>query len=225
MADDEKSSPGTAAFVPDFDTGEQSQPLKSAPAEHDPGTAAFVPDFDTGEQSQPLKSAPAEHDPGTGEMAALKAAQRSDVPDRTAIAASDAGAPVTEAPSALPAEPLPPPVQPVTVPGRYYYLRWWKFVLLLIGVWIVAAALGLVLFSWWYQADNKTPALFVVLVYTMMTTVGALMLAMIPGRPLLSALAIALSSAVFASLAAVAPVYGHHHCERTHHCVAGFVPY
>lgn len=201
MADDEESSPGTAAFVPDFDTGEQSQPVP--------------------EQSATL----AERGPSTGETPALKSAHHSDLSDPRATTPPDAGAPAAEVPPALSGEPLPPPVQPVTVPGRYYYLKWWKFVLLLIGVWIVAAAVGLALFSWWYQADNKTPALFVVLVYTTMTTVGALMLAMIPGRPLLSALAIALSSAVFASLAAVAPVYGHYHCERTHHCVAGFVPY
>ena len=201
MADDDESSPGTAAFVPDFDTGEQSQPLA--------------------EQSE----TPAEHGPSTHETPALKDAHLGDVPGRTPIAAPDAGAPAAEGPQALSGEPLPPPVQPVTVPGRYYYLKWWKFVLVLIGVWIAAAAVGMVLFSWWYQAENKTPAVFVVLVYTTVTTVGALMLAMIPGRPLLSALAIALSSAVFASLAAVAPVYGHYHCELTHHCVAGFVPY
>ncbi len=129
--------------------------------------------------------------------------------------------------AATPAAETPPasPVQSVTVPGRYYYVKWWKFALVLIGVWIVAAAVGMVLFSWWYHAGNKTPAVFVVLVYTVASTVGALMLAMIPGRPLLSALAIALSSAVFASLAAAAPLYGHYHCERTRHCVVGLVPY
>jgi hypothetical protein len=201
MADEDESSPGTAAFVPDFDTGEQSQPLA--------------------EQSQP----PAEHGPSTDELPALQGAQRSDVPDLTAIAASDPGAPAAEAAPALPGEPLPPPVQPVTVPGRYYYLKWWKFVLVLIGVWIAAAAVGMVLFSWWYHADNKTPVVFVVLVYTVVSIVGALMLAMIPGRPLLSALAVALSSAVFASLVAAAPLYGHYHCERTQHCVLGVVPY
>ena len=158
-------------------------------------------------------------------MAAQRAAQRSDVPDLTGIAGSNTGALAAETPSALPGEPLPPPVQPVTVPGRYYYLKWWKFVLVLAGVWIVAAAVGVALFSWWYHSNDKTPALFVVLVYTVASIVGALMLAMIPGRPLLSALAIALSSAVFVSLAAAAPLYGHYHCERTQHCVVGLVPY
>ena len=197
MADEEESSPGTAAFVPDFDTGEQSEPLKS----------------------------PTAHDPGADVMSALQAAHYRDVPDSTAIAASNADAPAGEAPSALPGEPLPPVVQPVTVPGRYYYVKWWKFLLMLVGVWIAAGAVGVVLFSWWYHADNKTPVLFVVLVYTVVSTVGALMLAMIPGRPLLSALAIALCSAVFASLAAAAPIYGHYHCQRTQHCVVGLVPY
>ena len=182
--------------------------------ESSPGTAAFVPDFDTGEQSEPLKLPPA-HEPGADDSSALPVARSGDVPDPTA----------SEAPSTLPGDALPPLVQPVTVPGRYYYLKWWKFVLVLVGVWIAAGAVGVALFSWWYTADNKTPALFVVLVYTVATTVGALMLAMIPGRPLLSALAIALTSAVFASLAAVAPIDGHHHCQRTQHCVLGLVPY
>lgn len=193
--------------------------------ESSPGTAAFVPDFDTGEQSQPLQSPPAAHQPSADEMAAIQSAQKHDGPDLTAGAASNADVPAVEAPSALPGEPLPPPVQPVNVPGRYYYLKWWKFILVLAGVWIAAAAVGVVLFSWWYHADNKTPAVFVVLVYTVASTVGALMLAMIPGRPLLSALAIALSSAVFASLAAAAPLYGHDHCQRTQHCLVGLVPY
>lgn len=197
MADEEESSPGTAAFVPDFDTGEQSEPLKS----------------------------PAAHEPGADDMSALQAAHYRDVPESTAIPASNAGATAGDAPPAPPGEPLPPLVQPVTVPGRYYYLKWWKFLLVLVGVWIAAGAVGVLLFSWWYHADNKTPALFVVLVYTVVCMVGALMLAMIPGRPLLAALAIALSSAVFASLAAAAPISGHYHCQRTQHCVMGLLPY
>jgi hypothetical protein len=192
--------------------------------ESSPGTAAFVPDFDTGEQSEPLKS-PAAYEPDADDMSALQAAHYRDAPDSTAIAGPNAGAPAGEAPSALSGQPLPPIVQPVTVPGRYYYLKWWKFLLVLVGVWIAAGAVGVALFSWWNHADNKTPALFVVLVYTVASIVGALMLAMIPGRPVLSAVAIALSSAVFASLVAAAPIYGHYHCQRTQHCVAGLVPY
>ncbi len=31
----------------------------------------------------------------------------------------------------------------VTVPGRYTYLKWWKFVLVVLGVWIGAGEVGL----------------------------------------------------------------------------------
>lgn len=198
-----------------------------------PGTAAFVPDFDTGEHSQPLESPPGEHEPTIDEWAALKAANSNGVADLTAIAASNAGAPSSEPMAAAPArlepalsdEQLSAPAQSVTVPGRYYYLKWWKLVLVLAGVWAVAAVIGLALFSWWYQSANKTPVTFVVLVYIVVCTVGAMMSAMVPDKPLISALAIALSSAVFASLVAAAALQGHYHCERTRHCVVGLVPY
>ena len=53
-----------------------------------------------------------------------------------------------------------------------------------------------------------------------------LILAMVPDRPLVSALAIALLSAVFASVVAAAPVYGKFYCEHSQrHCVAGVLPY
>jgi hypothetical protein len=34
-----------------------------------------------------------------------------------------------------------------------------------------------------------------------------------------------LMSAVFASVAAAAPLYGHYYCARTQHCVVGLIPY
>jgi hypothetical protein len=55
--------------------------------------------------------------------------------------------------------------------------------------------------------------------------VAGLMLAMVPGKPLISALAIAVMSAAFASVIAVAPLYGHYYCEVKGHCVAGVLPY
>ena len=50
------------------------------------------------------------------------------------------------------------------------------------------------------------------------------MLAMMQDRPLVSALAIAVMSAVFASVAA-APLYGYYYCQRTPHCLIGIIPY
>ena len=113
------------------------------------------------------------------------------------------------------------PVQPVNVPGRYLYLKWWKLVLVLLGVWAAAAVIGLGLFYWWYHSVDKTPAVFVVLVYVVVCIVGGVMLAMTQGRPLISALSIAMMSAPFASLVASAPLYGYYYCERVGHCLSG----
>jgi hypothetical protein len=51
-------------------------------------------------------------------------------------------------------------------------------------------------------------------------------MAMVPDRPLVSALAIALISAVFAAVVGAAPVYGKFYCEHSQrHCIAGVLPY
>jgi hypothetical protein len=117
------------------------------------------------------------------------------------------------------------PVQPVTVPGRYQYLRWWHLVLVLFGTWIVAGVVGLGLFYWWYHSVGKTPAVFTVLVYVVACAVGGVLLAMAEGRPLVSALSLAVMSGPFASVAAAAPLYGYYYCAHTGHCLIGVIPY
>jgi hypothetical protein len=117
------------------------------------------------------------------------------------------------------------PVQPVAVPGRYVYLRWWHLVLVLFGVWMVAGVVGLGLFYWWYHSIAKTPAVFTVLVYVVACAVGGVLLAMVEGRPLISALSLAVMSGPFASVAAAAPLYGYYYCAHTGHCLIGVVPY
>ena len=117
------------------------------------------------------------------------------------------------------------PVQSVTVPGRYLYLKWWKLLLVILGVWIVAAEVGLGLFYWWYHTVDKTPAVFVVLVYVVACAVAGVMLAMVQGRPLVSALSLAVMSGPFASVAAAAPLYGYYYCARVGHCLVGVIPY
>ena len=102
----------------------------------------------------------------------------------------------------------------VTVPGRYQYLKWWKLALVLLGVWIAAAEAGLSLFYWWYHTVDKTAAAFMVLVYVVACVVAGVMLAMVQGRPLISALSIAVMSGPFASVAAAAPLYGYYYCAR-----------
>jgi hypothetical protein len=127
----------------------------------------------------------------------------------------------TDAP---PSEALPV----IAVAGQYQYLKWWKFILMLLAVWVPAGAIGAGLFYWWSHdaSRHKTAVVFVVLAYVVVCTVAGLILAMVPDRPLVSALAIALLSAVFASVVAAAPVYGRFYCEHSQrHCVAGVLPY
>lgn len=112
---------------------------------------------------------------------------------------------------ALP-EPMPPPMpapaQPVAVEGSYQYLKRWMFVLLLVVGWLVAAAIGVGLYYWWYHSIDKTPPVFVVLIYVIVSCVAGLITAMVQGRPLVSAAAIALIAAPFGSALAAAALYG-----------------
>lgn len=122
------------------------------------------------------------------------------------------------------AGPAKPP-KPVVVEGQYRFLKWWQFALVLVGVWIPAAGIGLGLFSWWYALADKTPAVFVVVVYAAGCVVAGLIVAMVGEKPLLSAVALALMTAVFASAVAAAPLYGHHFCQHVERCVGGIIPY
>jgi RsiW-degrading membrane proteinase PrsW (M82 family) len=97
---------------------------------------------------------------------------------------------------------------PTVVPGVAQYLSRWRFVLVVAGVWIVAAAVGVGLYYWWYQSVDKTMPVFVVLVYLVSCIVGGLLSALVQNRPVLAATAIALMSAPFASTAAAAVLYG-----------------
>jgi hypothetical protein len=198
---DEESLPRTEPYTPAFDTGALGAP----PACGEPQPQE--PSGPEQESSQPKHEKP---DPAG-------------VPTATPAVDStvDAPPPVVAPPS----EPIPAPAQPVTVPSRYHYLKWWKLVLLIAGVWVVAAAIGLGLFYWWYHSIDKRPAVFAVLVYVVVCTVGGLMLAMVQDRPLLAALAIAVMSGVFASVAAAAPLYGYYYCQRMPHCLVGIIPY
>jgi hypothetical protein len=165
--------------------------------ESNPGTAAFVPDF--GDDDDEFEPRP-EPDPE----------------------------PEVE-PEPEPEEPGEPagetPVASVTVPGRYQYLRWWKFLLVILGVWLAAAPVGLGLFYWWFHSIDKTWPVFIVLVYVVACSVAGVLLAMVQGRAVITALSLAIMSGPFASVAAAAPLYGYYYCERTGHCVFGVVPY
>ena len=111
------------------------------------------------------------------------------------------------------------------MPGAYQYVKRWTFVLVVAGVWVVAAASGLGLYYWWYQSLDKTPSIFVLLVYLVVCTVGGLLISMVQNKPLMSALAIAMMSAPLASTAAAAALYGVYFCEQASRCLVGVIPY
>ncbi|MCT7658576.1 hypothetical protein [Mycobacterium deserti] len=117
------------------------------------------------------------------------------------------------------------PALPVAVPGAYQYLKRWTFVLVVACVWIAAAAAGWGLYHWWYHSLDKTAPVFVVLCFLIACTVGGLLTAMVPGRPVFSALAVAITSAPLAATAAAAVLHGLYFCEWASRCLAGVIPY
>ena len=193
-----------------------------------PKTEAYTPTFDTGAHP---RAEPAIIEPEPKPRRRRWWHRRSDT-SATEIADEPASspAPAVEAATGEVPQPGPPhaPVPPIAVLGRYHYLRWWQFSLMLLAVWVPAGAIGAGLFYWWTHdhSAHKTPVVFVVLVYVVVCTVAGLMLAMVPDRPLLSAVAIAMMSAVFASVVAAAPLYGAFYCEHSQvRCLMGILPY
>jgi hypothetical protein len=183
-----------------------------------PLTEPYTPTFDTGMQP---KAAPAfiepEAPPRRRRWLRRKSTDGADQPASGVIPTA-----YTEA-EAPPSEALPT----VTATGQLY-LKWWKFILVLLAVWVPAAAAGAGLFYWWSHdaSKHKTTVVFVVLAYVVVTTVAGLILAMVSDRPLVSALSIAMLSAVLAAVVGAAPVYGKFYCAHSHrHCAAGVLPY
>jgi hypothetical protein len=200
VADDDRAShPGTEPFVPDFDTGEDSVPF--VPNWDDTDSHEFAP---LGKSGKPEKS----EEPGKPESEGEPAKE------------GEGPSPAADQDSATESAAVP-----VTVPGRYQSLNWWKLVLVILGVWIAAAQVGLGLFYWWYHTIDKTGPVYMVLVYVVACTVAGVILAMVQGRPMISALALAVMSGPFASVAAAAPLYGYYYCERISHCFVGVIPY
>lgn len=181
----------------------------------DPGTTAFVPDFDdTGEDSVPF--VPNFDDTGSQPLPRVLEDKEASKPKDESKAPEPAAEPESGTESIA---------APLTVPGRYQYVKWWKLLLVILGVWFGAAEVGLSLFYWWYHTADKTAAVYMVLVYVVACTVAGVMLAMVQGRPLISALALGVMSGPFASVAAAALLYGYYYCERVGHCLGGLIPY
>lgn len=124
-----------------------------------------------------------------------------------------------------PSAELPKVAEQPAAAGADRYIKRWTFVLVLLASWVVAAAIGLGLYYWWFHTLNKTPVVFMVLAYLVMCIVAALIAAMVPDKPLMSALSIALMSAPLASTAAAAVLYGVYFCEHASRCLIGVIPY
>jgi hypothetical protein len=184
-----------------------------------PLTEPYKPTFDTGMQP---RAEPELIEPEAPPRRRRWWHRRSDAaPDEPASGVIPTAYTQTDAP---PSEALPP----ITADDQQLYLKWWKFILILLAVWVPGGAVGAGLFYWWSHdaSRHKTAVVFVVLAYVVVCTVAGLILAMVSDRPLVSALAIAMLSAVFASVVAAAPVYGKFYCEHSHrHCAAGVLPY
>jgi hypothetical protein len=194
-----------------------------------PKTEPYLPTFDTGAH---YKAEPEIIEPQPPAPRRRWWRRRSDTAATELVAdepASDPAAAEQATPDdATPSGPLHPPAPSITVPGRYHYLKWWQFILMLLAVWVPAGAIGAGLFYWWTHDNSadKTAVVFVVFVYVVVSVVAGLMLAMLTDRPLVSALAIAMMSAVFASVVAAAPVYGAFYCDHSHgQCLMGIIPY
>jgi hypothetical protein len=124
-----------------------------------------------------------------------------------------------------PSEPIPSPAQSVAVPGSYQYLKRWTFVLVVAGVWIVAAAIGLGLYYWWFHSLDKTQPVFMVLIFLMVCSIGGVLIAMVNNKPMVSMLAIALMSAPLAAMGGAAVLHGLYFCDRVSRCLVGLIPY
>jgi len=105
-------------------------------------------------------------------------------------------------------QPVVVTAQPVVVPGAFQFVKRWKFALIVAGVWVLTAAAGAGFYYWWYTALDKTLPVFGILLYLTVCMVASMLVSMVPNRPLLTALAIALMAAPLASMAAAAVLHG-----------------
>ncbi len=220
-------APGTESHLtPLFDTG--MQPTAS------PGTQPHhAPIFDTGPHPEPLQPLGSElvvnyvGEPApdaAGESVPEVAEQPAEVPAEPELephpsapqAFSELSAEDTDAFLRAVTGHVPSVVvaaKPVEVPSSYQFVKRWRFALILVGVWVVAAGAGLGFYYWWYTAPHKTLPVFGILLYLAACTVAAILVSMVPDRPQLSALALALMAAPLASTAAAAVLHGAYYFE------------
>jgi hypothetical protein len=106
-----------------------------------------------------------------------------------------------------------PVARPVLVPGTNEFVTRWRFALILAGVWVVAAAAGLGFYHWWYTAGEKTLPVLGILGYLAVCMAASVLVSLVPNRPQVTALAVALMAAPLASTAAAAVLHGAYYFE------------
>jgi hypothetical protein len=110
-------------------------------------------------------------------------------------------------------QPVAVAAHPVVVPGNYQVLKRSKFALIVAGVWVLAAAAGVGFYYWWYTALVKTLPVFGILLFLVVCMVASLLVSMVPNRPQITALALAVMAAPLASMAAAAVLHGAYYFE------------
>jgi len=105
------------------------------------------------------------------------------------------------------------PAKPVVVPSSYLFVKRWKFALVVALVWLLAAAAGLGCYYWWYTAMDKTLPVFGILMFIGACAVAGILTSLVPDRPQVTALAIALMSSPLAATAAAAVLHGAYYFE------------
>jgi hypothetical protein len=93
------------------------------------------------------------------------------------------------------------------------HLKRWQFAAIVAGTWVAAAAAGVGFYNWWYTSMDKTAAVFGVFVYLTLCMVGSVLTSLVPEKPRMAGLAIAVMSAPLASTAAAAALHGAYYFE------------
>ena len=208
---DTTSVPVTGSDLePMFTTGSQSTPAPTT----EPHPA---PIFDTGPHPDPLIHGAGGTDTYGSEPVPVTVLDEPDSPAPQAFSALERDD--TDAfLRAVNSHPIPtlnavPVAHPVLVPGTFEFVKRWRFALILAGVWVVSAAVGLGFYYWWYTAPEKTLPVLGILGYLAVCMVASLLISLVPNRPQVTALAIAVMAAPLASTVAAAVLHGAYYFE------------
>ena len=186
--------------APIFDTGPHPDPLNHAARESDTNGADLYRADDSG--SEPVLDI-ALDEPDSPAPQAFSALERDDT-DAFLRAVNSHPVPTLNA---------VPVARPVLVPGTNEFVTRWRFALILAGVWVVAAAAGLGFYHWWYTAGEKTLPVLGILGYLAVGMAASVLVSLVPNRPQVTALAVALMAAPLASTAAAAVLHGAYYFE------------